>query len=97
MQPGEEGETPPPDFALGLPACIDMDPGWPTTTTGYLLLPLLPPTARVMRCNSKIVLLFNDEHEHQRWYDTLAALLSEDRLISRGSISRPFLRLVLAL
>jgi hypothetical protein len=47
-----------------------------------------------MRCNSKIVLLFNDEHEHQRWYDTLVALLSEERLFSRGSIYCPFSRLV---
>jgi hypothetical protein len=50
----------------------------------------------VTRCNSKIVLLFNDEHEHQRWNDTLAALLSEERLFSRGSISRPFERPVLS-
>ncbi len=84
---------------------IDMDPR--LTGNNYRLptplppsspscLPLLPKPARVTRCNSKIVLLFNDEHEHQRWNDTLAALLSEERLFSRGSISRPFERPVLS-
>ena len=35
--------------------------------------------------NSKIVLLFNDELEHNRWNDSLAAILSEDRVFSRCS------------
>ena len=40
---------------------------------------------RPSRWNSKIVLLFNDEHEHNRWNDTLGSILSQDRLFARGA------------
>ncbi len=36
--------------------------------------------------SSKIVMLFNDEHEYSRWNDTLTALLSGDRVFSRGAL-----------
>jgi hypothetical protein len=39
----------------------------------------------VTRRHSKIVLLFNDEHDYNRWNSTLTAVLSSDRLFSRGA------------
>jgi hypothetical protein len=77
---------------------IDMDATLPgnnyrsAATACHVLcaLSVLPSLSRpiVTRRHSKIVLLFNDEHNYNRWNSTLTAILSSDRLFSRGACCR---------